>query len=408
MFEPNPQLVAATWGTWALAAAVRLLSEQDLRWLGLLALFAVAGGLAAPAGLLWAVVLGILVIFEFRALWKVFIKKFRWKLIGVGTGALASVVLVWLVQGFPCRHELKIGLGSDRSAAESDCFRCTLPNEVNGGYGDTSGSWRGLFGTRALISFPIVALRQLGPFLPATVPAVIWFGLPRDLFTPTIAVAGFAGLTLFASAREELPFLALMPILGALAVWVWRQKTKEYVVLNRFADFLFVGMLLCPMLPILPRATRAWPLVVGQQSREWYLIEREPTWIVAEILRIWPSQQVKLLSEETRRAYLPCPVVLEEDFRKRTDYHRVATSWPALSELLMQEGITHLLLVEREKSSVEGFPTFLHRMIAEASSQPDSGLIPLVDYRFPKSEGGFDRYRLLLLKGKEEKRPGWD
>ncbi len=43
MFELNSQLVAATWGTWALAAAVKLLSEQDLRWLSLLALFAAAG-----------------------------------------------------------------------------------------------------------------------------------------------------------------------------------------------------------------------------------------------------------------------------------------------------------------------------------------------------------------------------
>lgn len=237
---------------------------------------------------------------------------------------------------------------------------------------------------------------QLGPLWVALLPAVLLVPRLRGLG----ALLGVAGLVLVGGCllRQNVRFLfPLVPPASVGVVWVMAQAGRLPVWPRRVVTAVVAGMLIMQLAIPLYRSRSAWAVAVGVESRQDYLLRREPTYALAECANALLAPSASILSQEQRAFYFRPSVTRESVYRRRTDYAERVDDARKLAPLLRAGGFTHLLLAEGEGGGVR-YDETLSRLVATAQAEGDTSFVCLEEYRFVDGDGGSRSYRLMLVR----------
>lgn len=237
---------------------------------------------------------------------------------------------------------------------------------------------------------------QLGILSLATLPGLFLCRRLRGLrVIISIGLLYFAGWYLL---RPNVRFLMpIVPLLCIPVVWIWMEWRQLPGVPRRCLGCLTAMILLAGAAVSALRARDRWPVALGLETREIYLLRCEPTYQAAAWANALLAPDACVLSQEQRAFYFSMRVARENVFRRRTRYDRRLTSPDLLSRTLQAEGFTHLLLAEGFGGGIHYNPT-LSRLADQAfSAQPDS-LECLAEYHAAGADGAIRRYRLIALR----------
>jgi hypothetical protein len=399
---PSPEVISAAWGGLALAAVVRGVCERQARWFLIASLFAGGCALVLPSGIFVAV--GVVAGLAYSLIRK-FPKSQLLPVGGIGGVVVACIMIVLMQAGFRANF-LAQGAKqtsvqySELNPAEAELVLRTLGDEVPpDGTASNRPGWavyhhwgrnrpdQGVIGQH---------FQDLGLLFPAVLPAILWYGIPKGLgwwFAGGAVSWVIIGKFWSGSSSE----LFLLPILATLIVSVWRQRTSDSPRWDRLVDILLLGILTTYLFVAVHRSAKFWPVAVGWEPREAFLDRFEPTWKAAELLGLWPAGNVRLLTNETRRGYFPCPVIGEEEFCSESLSTLLEQSPEQLLKFVRQHQVTHLLIREFVGSSETLTSPMLVRIVDACRGLASDRLVLLTDYRVPSPSWGSIRYRLYLI-----------
>jgi hypothetical protein len=237
---------------------------------------------------------------------------------------------------------------------------------------------------------------QLGAMFLVALPGLAFARRLRGLAS-LLAVAAVYFL-LWYELRQNLRFLyPIVPLLAVGVVWVWIEMGRFPTLPRRVARCLFGLLALVGALLPLWRSADRCSVAMGWQSREQYLMEHEPSYAAAVTANAVLPAESRLLSQDYRNYYFDGDVVRESLFRRQTRYDQQLAQPAALSERLLAEGFTHLLLAEAQGPGIR-FNDRLARLVAAQQAVEPRRYRLLVDYHFLDIDGALRRYRLLEIR----------
>jgi hypothetical protein len=191
----------------------------------------------------------------------------------------------------------------------------------------------------------------------------------------------------------------LLPLLCVPLVWVWREF-RRLPKGPRWIAAGVMGALLCfgALIPLY-RCRAHWAVACGWESKEQFLLRKEPSYAAASLANDLLGSDAHVLSQEHRAFYFQCRVTRENIYRRRTHYEQALESPAELSQQLRAAGFTHLLLAESENNRGIQYEATLSRLVAEQIAEGgEASLSCLGDYRYEDSDGAVRRYRLMMLR----------
>ncbi|HJT30794.1 MAG TPA: hypothetical protein VJ783_01920 [Pirellulales bacterium] len=236
---------------------------------------------------------------------------------------------------------------------------------------------------------------QLGVLFLATLPGLLFCRRLRGLRTLlSIGLLYFvAWYLLRPNARFLLP---VVPLLCIAVIWVW-MEWRWLPVAPRRCLACATGLVLLAGAAVAPlRARDRLPVALGIESRESFLMRREPSYPAAAWANALVTPEMRILSQEQRAFYFHARVTRENVYRRRHSYDRRLESPDELSRTLQAEGFTHLLLAE-SSGGIHYNPT-LSRLADEALTAGRQSLECLIEYTTEDADGGTRRYRLMALR----------
>ncbi len=198
--------------------------------------------------------------------------------------------------------------------------------------------------------------------------------------------------------RPNVRFLMpIVPLLSITVAWVWMEWRRlpdgpRRCLVCLTAVVLAAGAAVAPL-----RALDRWPVAVGIESREAYLLRCEPSYQAAAWANALLTPEARILSQEQRAFYFNARVARENIFRRRTHYDRRLASPGLLSQTLRAAGFTHLLLAEAVSGPIH-YNATLSRLADQALSATSDTLECLAEYHVEDAEGAVRRYRLMALR----------
>ncbi|MEK6236512.1 MAG: hypothetical protein N2C14_17535, partial [Planctomycetales bacterium] len=192
----------------------------------------------------------------------------------------------------------------------------------------------------------------------------------------------------------------LVPIAPALAVlvaWVASESRRMRPLAGLLARGTLASLLMLGVLIAGRRAARKLPVATGWESRDAYLVQHEPTHVIAQaVSRLTPSD-ARILSQEQRAFYFDRAVVRELIYRRKTDYHRQANV--PLATQLARAGFTHLLLAESTSPEGPPYDPTLSDLVRDALRGGSAcGLRTIHEEDFTDPRGTTRRYRLVRVE----------
>ena len=238
---------------------------------------------------------------------------------------------------------------------------------------------------------------QLGALFLATLPGLACCRRLRGLGTLlSISAVYLAGWTLL---RQNVRFLLpLVPLLAVPIVWVWIEMRRLPRVPAGLAAALTISVLVIYAAVGAARARTCLAVCMGLESRDDFLLRREPSYRAAAWANALLDPGVRILSQEQRAFYFNARVARENVYRRRTGYDRHITSAAELARHLAGDGFTHLLLAE----TLHGSGIHYNHTLCKLADLNDAGMDPspfrcLTEYRFTSDDGTVRRYRLMKL-----------
>ncbi len=407
MSTPSPEIIAAGWSILAVTAAAKGVFESRGMWYLVAILFAGGSALVLSSGLWVAVGVAAIQLYTVVCTVGKSGPLAPWKMAG-----LATVVVILIsyggfrnsLPGHPSRSlhvpsidsKVREGRGTPGITAGQPSTN-TGPSERTDSHLLNVPRWLATgwpFGEKEF--------QELGLLFPAVLPALLWYGIPKDLAWCAVG-AGLYWL-LAATIWPGSGFLLLLvPILTTFVVSVWRQRTSGSPQWDRLVDILILGILAGHFWGAVSRSAHFWPVALGWETREEYLSRHEPTWKAVELLSLWPRETVKLLTNETRRGYLPGSVLGEEEFFREIGNFTLEEDPEELIELLRSHQVSHLLIREIESDSALTAAPLLARIVDVCQNCGSDRLVLVSDYRFSLPSGSIIRYRLYFLPPIEKK-----
>ncbi|HEX7447447.1 MAG TPA: hypothetical protein VF306_07870 [Pirellulales bacterium] len=237
---------------------------------------------------------------------------------------------------------------------------------------------------------------QLGILFLATLPGLLFCRRLRGLrFFLSISLLYFVA---WYGLRPNVRFLLpILPLLCTGVVWVWMEWRRLPAGPRRClgcltAAILLVGAAIAPL-----RARDRWPVALGIETRDAYLLRCEPSYRAAAWANALLAPDDCILSQEQRGFYFNTRLARENVFRRRTQYDRRLASPGLLSQTLRGAGFTHLLLAEAVSGPVH-YNATLSRLADQASSVRPDTLECLAECEVVDNEGSVRRYRLIALR----------
>lgn len=224
-----------------------------------------------------------------------------------------------------------------------------------------------------------------------------------------LLLTGAAYALLWYALRQNTRFLLpALPIAAVACVWVIVEfarlpRVPRYLCWASVASIAAVGI----AIPVY-RVREEWRVACGWQSRQQYLLQREPTYAAALMANSLTQSGDRLLSQDYRGFYFDMPVVRESAYRRLTAYDRDRVAGRAVTSQLRAAGFSHVLLADSAGSRGIRYEPTLSRLIdAELASEAKAltslaSTFPqpacLADYRFVDADGAKRRYRLIQLR----------
>jgi hypothetical protein len=239
---------------------------------------------------------------------------------------------------------------------------------------------------------------QLGPFFLMLLPGLAVARRLRGL-APLLAISA-AYFVLWYLLRQNLRFLLpIVPLLLTAAVWVWMETArmpKAAATMVRCACAalaIFTAAIPCY------RARGDWPVSLGVESRDAWLVRHEPSHRAAAFAASELPHEAVILCEDYRAYYLPCEVVRENAYRRANNYLTGDSTPDAVVELLRRDGFTHVLLVDgaRDAPTRPGARSALSQALTAAAAHRPNSCRELLNYTARDDEGRSRRYRLVAL-----------
>lgn len=237
---------------------------------------------------------------------------------------------------------------------------------------------------------------QLGILFLATLPGLLLCRRLRGLrMLLSIGLLYFLGWYLL---RPNVRFLLpIVPLLCVAVVWVWMECRRLPAGPRRCLVCLTAAMLLVSAAISPLRARERWPVALGIESREAYLLRREPSYQAAAWANALLAPDARILSQEQRAFYFNIRVARENVFRRRTHYDRRLASPGLLSQTLRAAGFTHLLLAEGLGGGIH-YNSTLSRLADQALSARRESMECLAECHVEVADGAVRRYRLIGLQ----------
>lgn len=397
MTAPLNDLSLALWCTLALAAWQRALAADEPRWFGLAGLLA---GAAASTKYLALIFLPALAL---PWLWCcVRRRNARRTLLAGAAASLAAAAIIssiWYVRAawqhgnpvYPFFDEWmngtthqtlpahKAALGKNITALATAPWLVTMQPESYGGRG-----------------------HQPGPLWLAVLPSLAFCRRLRGLY-PLLVVALFYLLAWFCLRQNVRFLLPVFPIGAVAAAWVLAESQRWPNWPRRAALGAVMAILLGQTILPLKRALPQFPVALGLESREQYLLRCEPTFGMALRSNALLPPGARVLSQELRALYFDAEMVRESVFRRKTHYHERLTSPRDLARELRSAGFTHLLLAQGEGPDAVHYNATLTRLVSAAQEVGAADTLHcLAEEVFGDVNGSRRRYRLIELRAPEQ------
>lgn len=403
MTAPLNDVALAMFTTLALSAWLRATTDADrtvrAKWLQLLGLM-LGGALAVKyTALVFAAMLSVVVAATIQRLRPSF--RVEW-IRGVGTAAVIAAVVAcpWYLRAAYHRGD---PLYPFLTAQPTEGAPSTFPESkrpLGRGLGALiEAPWAMTmeperFGGRA---------HQLGPLFLAFVPCLAIAARRREL-RALIVVAALYGAACVV-LRQNVRFLfPLVPILAVIVAAALRDIAAWEPAPRRIA-FAALGTLVLFITAIpVARMRSTAAVAVGLESREAFLIRREPTFAAADWINHNLPADSRVLSQEQRAFYFAPNWTRENVYRRHTGYnHPTFGSTTPLETDLKAAGFTHLFLAEKPTDDLasnapSGYDATLSTLADTAmAARPESGPQLVREWR-SEVDGETRRYRLLLLR----------
>ncbi len=269
--------------------------------------------------------------------------------------------------------EAKTPLGRGPAAWALAPWSLTMEPDRFGGRGHQPGPLPLMFAPLV----PVVLRRRYGPTLVAT-----------------------AGLYAFGCVclRQNVRFLLPVVPAASCVVVAGLQTLRSWPAGARQAALCGVAavVLLCTAIPI-GRAGRHVRVALGLESRESYLARVEPTTELAQKMSALLPAEASVLSQESRRFYLPRATTRENILRRRTGYHRNLVPGTA-DAALRGLGFTHVLLAEGEGSKTQAYDGTLSTLVDREASREAMPRAPVFTASGRDADGNVRRYRVFELR----------
>lgn len=199
--------------------------------------------------------------------------------------------------------------------------------------------------------------------------------------------------------RQNVRFLfPVVPLLAVGVVWTWTELGRMPLAPRQVAWATVAALVAFSALIPVVRLRHHWLVAVGGVTREAWLAEHEPTYLVANWANSILPPGSHLLSQEHRAFYFQHQLTRENIYRRRTSYDAAVTSERPLSAQLRAAGFTHLLLASSQGPGAVPYDDTLARLVdAEQATHADS-LVLLEEYRHQEPGGAMRHYRLMALR----------
>ena len=224
--------------------------------------------------------------------------------------------------GLPTLRESKLPLGRSPLTLFTGAWKITMHPESYGGRG-----------------------HQLGALFLATLPGLLLARRLRGLgiLMTTAGIYWFLWFLLRQNVRFLLP---IVPILSVISLWVLVEMRRLPRGPRWIASAaLGLALLVCSAAAAV-RCHDRLAVACGWESRDEYLLRREPTWQAARVLNQVAHPGDCLLSQDFRAFYFNCRLTREDLYRRRTGYDKLVTDPSAFSQQMRTAGFTYLLLAE--------------------------------------------------------------
>ena len=378
MSGPLNDLATALYCTLMIVAWMRWLDTSSARWLVLSAVF---GGLGLSVKLVSAGMVAL--VFASVVLHEVRVRGWQ---SAVRRALLCTAILTvcggiwygrsWWYEGNPIYPYFNqfFGLESHTKSTLVATRHVVLAPWLVTMFPESFGGRGVQFGAIFLALVPGLAL------LPARPP-----GLTRLL--PLIL--GYAAL--WFSVRQDLRFLLpIVPMLAVCAVAVVQALRDVHRPAYLVARTCLICLLVFQGLIQARRVRPCLAVVTGVESRETYLLRREPSYAVARFVNSRLGPECRLISQDYRGLYFEPQFVREESLCRRVPYRARDES---LIQFLAACGFTHVLLVDAHNPEFAVYdPGFVERLGHTPAR------LPLVFSNHYESANGDSRdYRLYAL-----------
>ena len=238
---------------------------------------------------------------------------------------------------------------------------------------------------------------QLGALFLAALPGLLFTRRLRGLGM-LLAVSVIYSIIWFLLRQNVRFLLPIIPLMSAAVVWVWIEIRRFPAVPRLAAGCVFGGLLVAFSAVAVTRCRDQLAVAFAFEPREHYLARCEPTWKAARVSNVIFGPQDHLLTQDYRAFYFDCRVTRENIYRRRVRYDHSITAPADFSRALLDAGFTHLLLAENSGGQgIEYDPTLSRLADAQFAAGCHDSLMKLAEYRFPDSDGGLRRYRLVML-----------
>jgi hypothetical protein len=235
---------------------------------------------------------------------------------------------------------------------------------------------------------------QFGPVFLLFLPALLLERAPRRILS--LVALGYLFLMLCLTQRQSMRFvlIAVGPMAMGVA-WLaslWRDR-------GTWPARLLLAMLMLALLfessLAVARARHGLKVVLGREDAEAYLSRREPTYVVGRWVAENLPPEARIVGQDHRGYYFPCPYTMELAHRRRTGLGRYGEPPETIVARLRQAGFTHLLLCPPIPETAVEFDPALGRLLAPWLA----GREPLYRADLADTDGVIRRYAIYSIDG---------
>ncbi|MBX7071761.1 MAG: glycosyltransferase family 39 protein [Pirellulales bacterium] len=395
MTAPLCDAAVALWTTLSLVAWRKAIHEAaSPRWL--LVAGVMLGASLSTKHTAWLFVVALVVV-ELAMAWRPHRARAR-VVVGLGVAlSLAAVIAApwyiraWRHRGDPFYPVLSAARGVDTAPATVDKtpLSRTLAGLIAAPWQATL--WPERFGGHA---------HQMGPVFLMLLPGLLLVRRLRGLGS-LLAIAAVYGLLWFLM-RQNVRFLyPVVPLLAAGSVWTLIELKRLPGAPRALAIGCLSLVLGASAAMAMNRGGGDLLVALGLESREAYLIRREPSYTAALVINRLAGANARILSEDYRGYYFEGQFDRESTYRRLTSYHKTAPARGNLAVDLKRRGYTHLVLLDRQGPDRLAHAQVLSNLVEKELDRQgaDPGpLLELTSYEAIDAEGVARNYRLFMLR----------